>query len=390
MQTDHKKVVVLYSPRDLWGIWDGIARYASLHSKWLLYPPLALPLTPKRTELLSWINRFKPDGLILPNARPELEQILELDIPIIIHRNLQELTHGWPTILGDSEAIGKMGAEHFLNLGFHNFAFFGYEESVPMQERAESFRKRIAKSRFKTSILMKPMPKSVTFWEEELVTLVDWIKLQPNPLAIMTGSDILGVYVLMACRMANLLVPQQVAILGVDNRRVICETQVPKLSSIELNHERAGFNAAELLDQLMNHQIEMAEQTIMIEPIQVVQRQSSDYLAIEDFEVAKAVEFIHKNPTKLLQIKDVAAQTNLSSNVLQKRFKKWLGCSILAEINRVRTDKIAEMLTTSKMSISEIAFAMGFSDVDHISRYFRKSKNMTPLSYRKKYSHQQI
>jgi LacI family transcriptional regulator len=90
----------------------------------------------------------------------------------------------------------------------------------------------------------------------------------------------------------------------------------------------------------------------------------------------------------LLQVKDVAAYTNLSSNVLQKRFKKWLGCSILCEINRVRTDKIAEMLTTSKMSISEIAFAMSFSDVDHISRYFRRSKNMTPLAYRKKYGHQ--
>ena len=138
----------------------------------------------------------------------------------------------------------------------------------------------------------------------------------------------------------------------------------------------------------MNRRIQMAEQTITIEPIHVVRRQSTDYLAIEDYEVAKAVEFIHKNPTKLLQVADIAAQTNLSRNVLQKRFKRWLGCSILSEINRVRTDKIAEMLTTSRMSISEIAFSMGFSDVDHISRYFRKSKNMTPLAYRKKYGHQ--
>jgi LacI family transcriptional regulator len=388
MQRDHKKVVVLYSPGDLWGIWDGIAKYASLHGKWLLYPPLALPLTPGRTKLLSWLTRFQPDGLILPNSRPELEQVLELDIPVIIHRNLNAQILGWPTILGDSDAIGKMAADHFINLGFHNFAYFGYKDSVPMQERAESFRKRITILGFDISLLMKPMPKSFAFWDKELSTLVDWIESLPTPVAIMTGTDILSVYVLMACRMAELLVPQQVAILGVDNRQLICETQVPKLSSIVLDHERAGFDAAKLLDRLMSHQIEMAEQTIKIEPIHVMKRQSTDFLAIEDYEVAKAVEFIHKNPMKLLQVNDVADQTNLSSNVLQKRFKKWLGCSILREINRVRTDKIAEMLIASNMSISEIAFSMGFSDVDHISRYFRKSKNMTPLAYRKKYGHQ--
>lgn len=385
MQTDHKKVVVLYSPRDLWGIWDGIAQYASLHNRWLLYPPLALRLEPGRTKILSWLKQFQPDGLILPNSRPELEQILELEMPIIIHRDMNKRIPGWPTILGNCEAIGKIAAEHFLNLGFHNFGYFGYEDSVPMQERAESFRKRIAESGFETILLMKPRPKSFAFWDKELSILTDWLKSLRTPVAIMAGADILSVYILMACRIAEFLIPQQVAIVGVDNRRVICETQVPKLSSVALDHERAGFDAAKLLDRLMDHKMRMAEQTIMIEPIRVVKRQSTDFLAIEDHEVAKAVEFIHKNPMKLLQVMDVAEQTNLSCNVLQKRFKKWLGCSISREIRRVRTDKIAEMLITSNMSISEIAFSMGFSDVDHVSRYFRKSKDMTPLVYRKKH-----
>ena len=385
MQTSYKRVVFLYPPDALWGIWDGFAKYASLHNQWLLYTPHSLQFTPDETEILHWLKQFKPDGLIVPNSRKDLDSILELGIPTIVHRNLDKQTPDRPVLLGNSEAIGKMAAEHLLDLGFKYFGYYGFEDAVPLRERSQSFSKRIAEAGFGTSIFLKPRPRNLSFWNKEPELLADWLKSLPKPVGIMAGDDMLSVYLLMGCRIAELLVPEQVAVVGVSNRKAICETQIPKLSSVALNHERAGYEAAELLNKLMENKAQTAEQTVMIEPTHVVKRQSTDFLAIEDHEVAKAVNFIQRDSIKLLQVTDVVELTSVSRNILQKRFKKVLGRSIYHEIRRVRISKIAEMLISTNMSISEIALAMGFSDVDHISRYFRKSKGMTPLAYRKKY-----
>ena len=136
---------------------------------------------------------------------------------------------------------------------------------------------------------------------------------------------------------------------------------------------------------MMDGTVAAAGQTVLIEPTNIITRQSTDFSLIKDYEVGKAMNYIHHNAVKLLQVSDVAEQTGLSKNALQKRFKKAVGCSVSQEIRRACADKIAEMLLNSNMSISDIARSIGFSGDDHISRYFRQSVGMTPLDYRKKY-----
>ncbi|MEN6308744.1 MAG: XylR family transcriptional regulator [Anaerohalosphaeraceae bacterium] len=385
MHRECKKVVFLYSHREDWGIWDGVAEYASVHGQWLLYSPLSLRFEADDRETYRWLSNFKPDGIIVPNSRKNLEDILKFKIPIIVHRNLNERIPGRPAILGDGNRIGEMAADYLLKLGFKNFAYYVCENEIPMQERAESFTNRVHSAGFKTYSFLRRGVKNLISWDHQLSLLSTWLKSIPKPAAIMAGDDILAVNILMASRIAGLLIPQQIAVLGINNTRIICETQIPKISSVALSYYKAGFEAAELLDKMMNGKIESAEQTIRIEPTNIITRQSTDFSLIKDYEVGKAMNFIHHNSVKLLQVSDVAEQTGLSKNALQKRFKKAVGCSISQEIRRACADKIAEMLLNTNMSISDIAMSIGFSGDDHISRYFRQSMGMTPLDYRKKY-----
>lgn len=385
MQRECKKVVFLYSHREDWGIWDGVAEYASLYGRWLLYSPLSLRFEADDRETYRWLTNFKPDGIIVPNSRKNLEDILKFKIPIIVHRNLKQRIPGRPAILGDGSRIGTMAADYLIKLGFKNFACYVCENEVPMQERAESFTHCVNLAGFKTYSFLRKGVKNLISWNRQLDLLSKWLKSIPKPAAIMAGDDILAVNILMACRLAGLLIPQQIAVLGINNTRIICETQIPKISSVALSYYKAGFEAAQLLDKMMDGTVAASEQTVLIEPTNIITRQSTDFSLIKDYEVGKAMNYIHHNSVKLLQVSDVAEQTGLSKNALQKRFKKAVGCSVSQEIRRACADKIAEMLLNSNMSISDIARSIGFSGDDHISRYFRQSVGMTPLDYRKKY-----
>ncbi len=385
MQRECKKVVFLYSHREDWGIWDGVAEYASLYGRWLLYSPLSLRFEADDRETYRWLTNFKPDGIIVPNSRKNLEDILKFKIPIIVHRNLKQRIPGRPAILGDGNRIGTMAADYLIKLGFKNFACYVCENEVPMQERAESFTQRVDQAGFKTYPFLRKGVRNLISWNRQLDLLANWLKSIPKPAAIMAGDDILAVNILMACRLAGLLIPQQIAVLGINNTRIICETQIPKISSVALSYYKAGFEAAQLLDKMMDGTVAASEQTVLIEPTNIITRQSTDFSLIKDYEVGKAMNYIHHNSIKLLQVSDVAEQTGLSKNALQKRFKKAVGCSVSQEIRRACADKIAEMLLNSNMSISDIARSIGFSGDDHISRYFRQSVGMTPLDYRKKY-----
>jgi LacI family transcriptional regulator len=179
-------------------------------------------------------------------------------------------------------------------------------------------------------------------------------------------------------------VPDEVVIVGVDNDQLICDLSSPPLSSVVLGVEKAGYEAAALLDKIMGGESPI-DQEIYIQPVRVVTRQSTDVLCIDDADVVKAVRFIRQHAKMPIQVDSVVAAVFLSRRVLEKRFRTALGHSIHEEIRRARIEQIARMLTQTQMSISEIACSLGFADVAHISRYFRKEKGMSPLKYRKDY-----
>ncbi len=186
--------------------------------------------------------------------------------------------------------------------------------------------------------------------------------------------------------MAGLHVPEQVAIVGVDNDELVCELSDPPLSSVALNVERGGYEAAEMLDKLMAGK-ESIKKDIIVEPMHVVTRQSTDILAVEDPEVADAMRFIRRHSKRIIQVSDVVDSVGLSRRVLQQRFRRIFGRSIYDEIKRCRLEQIVLVLAETDLSISQIASAFGYAGIEKLSRYFQREKGMTPLAYRKQYGH---
>lgn len=222
------------------------------------------------------------------------------------------------------------------------------------------------------------------FWEKEQLVLADWLKSLPKPLGLMTCSDDRARSVIEASKITGLNVPEDVAIIGVDNDELVCSLANPPLSSVAMNVERAGYEIAEVLDKLMAGE-KMAGQRIIVHPTHIVTRQSTDILATEDREVASAVHFIHQNGNQIIQVADVIDATTLSRRALEQRFRKILGRSILEEIRRVRVERVSRMLMETNLSVSQIAKAIGYSNSENITRYFRREKGISPLTYRKKY-----
>jgi LacI family transcriptional regulator len=173
-------------------------------------------------------------------------------------------------------------------------------------------------------------------------------------------------------------------VLGTDNDELVCELSDPPLSSIALNFRRAGYESAQLLDQLMRGR-RSSGGTILVPATGVVTRQSTEIWAVEDVAVSKALRFINDHASELLHVDRVARAAGVSRRVLEKRFRARLNRSVLHQIRRARVDRICHLLGETNQSISQIALSLGYSGVEHIARYFRAEKKMTPLNYRRLY-----
>jgi LacI family transcriptional regulator len=198
----------------------------------------------------------------------------------------------------------------------------------------------------------------------------------------MACNDDRGRHVIEACKMANVKIPYEVVVLGVDNDELFCELSDPPLSSIARDTEAAGFEAASVLDDLMSgNKTECSR--IIVHPTHVVARVSSDVLAIEDPEVAKALSFIQEHSRRHIQVDEVPDAIAMSRRNLHHRFVKTLGRTVYEEIRRFRVDMVVQMLLETDMTIAQIAYELGWSSEKHIARQFRAIKGVTPLAFRK-------
>jgi len=176
-----------------------------------------------------------------------------------------------------------------------------------------------------------------------------------------------------------------VAVLGICNDDIICSLCDPPLSSIVLTGERAGYEAAQILDKMMSGQKVDPDTVITVDPVYVVTRQSTDIMAIQDPEVATAIRFIRQNSRNSLQVSDVVAATSVSRRALELRFERAIGSSIYRQIRRTRVELITKALVETNRTISQIAVDLGYSGTDHFARYFRAEKGMSPAAFRRRH-----
>jgi LacI family transcriptional regulator len=279
-----------------------------------------------------------------------------------------------------------MAAEHLLERGFRNFGYCGFDDMYWSCQRGENFGARVSEAGFKTSFYKQPKSRANRLWYREEAILAEWLRGLPKPVGIMACNDDRGQHITEACAKAKLDVPYEVAIIGVDNDDQVCDISNPPLSSVALDVEKAGFQASELLDRMMAGE-KMPPQTVIVHPNRVVMRQSTNVVAVGDKLVSQALNFIHQNAKRLIQVDDVVKDLSVSRRNLHDKFMKTLGRSVYDEIKRVRIDLISQMLFETDLSISDIALNLGYDNTNHIARYFRQKMGMSPLEYRKLHGH---
>ncbi|MBN1790923.1 MAG: DNA-binding transcriptional regulator [Bacteroidales bacterium] len=382
----HKIILLIdFSEEYTKNLLRGITRFSREHGPWVF---CRMPTFYRETigieGIIKWAKEWGAHGIFgqLYNI-PEVGKIIEAGITLIAV-DFKERFTGIPNITGGYLEAGRMGADYFLKKGYKNFAFYGFKNIVWSRERALGFEDRINKSGFTVEFFEHKNARSRELWYYKPSSLSNWLKSLPKPVALMACDDNQGQHITEACRFSGIRIPEEVSVLGVDNDETTCALSDPPLSSIVLNTEKAGFEAARLMD-LMIRKKSQQEKDIIVEPMQVVTRQSTDIYATHDKYIASALKFIHQNIQASIRVNDVLKQLPLSRRSLEKRFLQMTGLPVYKYIYNLRIEKFAEKLLETDKNITEIAFETGFSDVKNISRRFRALIGCTPNEYRKKH-----
>ena len=365
----------------------GITEFSNIRGPWMFYrhPPFYRN-TRNQKNPLSFVKDIDADGIIayVPN-----QVVAAAFIPENLHAILipigQHIPNAPYVISDDSAAIGVMGAEYLLSKGLRQFAFCGFVEMLGSDEIGRAFQERITAASYDTCVYILPRSRKHRLWEYEQFHLCDWLTSLPKPIGLMTCNDDRSQNVMEACEMIGISVPDDIAILGVDNDEFICNLAVRPLSSVALNFERVGYRAAELLDRMIMGE-KPPKQTLVVEPTHVVTRQSTDVEAIDDADIAEAVSYIRHNARQPIQVTDVANAVALSRRTLYERFMRTLGHSVHQEIKNARLAQITNLLINTDMPIAAIADSLGFPGIDHIARYFKRAKGLSLQAYRARFA----
>lgn len=314
--------------------------------------------------IIGHIDKSEDFGLITSSKIPAVLQSIHAHMKSeIIHVN--------------NDDIGRLGANFFIEKGFENYAFFGCRKLYFSNERYIAFRETLNSHpihEYSTGLDIRPgRIKTDKIWH--------WLDRLPKPIGIMACNDDWAIILNEVCLQNKIKVPQEVAILGVDNDQIVCRTTWPYISSICLNSEKAGFEAAALLDTMMRTK-RPAEKVISVRPTCIEERQSTDITITKDEAVSTALQFIKANIDKPIQVMDIVEHVLISRRSLQNKFNKHLGCPILDQIRRMQIERVAKLLVQTDISIANIANQSGFTSFANLSRIFKKYKDTSPSRYR--------
>ena len=292
-----------------------------------------------------------------------------------------------PSVQIDSLSIGQMAAKYFIAQGFRHFAFAGNTGIYYARQRLKGFREVLQQSGLTCSNLYEDRPPPgdpfSLSWVNKEKWLGPWLVAQPRPFALFAANDMLAWELAEVCRLNSLRIPTEAALLGVDNE-TYCELAIPTLSSIENNKKMLGYQAAAMLDAWLSGK-KPSSTPVLIPPVGLVNRESTDALALEDPELAKAIRFIHKHFAQSVGVDELAKHASVSRRSLERKFQSTLGRSPREEIQRVRLERAKALLAQTTLGTAPIAQQTGFSNPQRLSNVFKSATGMTPMEYRQKF-----
>lgn len=347
------------------GVLRGVAAFARLNG-WDLVPQQVRD----RNDLVKALEAA--DALLLGAHALEGDPLLRRTRLPAVGWSASLTRVPWPRILTDDLAVGRMVADHFLVQGFRKFAFYSDVQGLWENQRREGFSSRVESAGFKVE---SEPPRT---HPPQLDRLVEWLHGLPTPLGVMVVHDPAALALLAACRLLGRRIPEDVAVVGVDNDDLVCEITNPPLSAVPLQTDRIGYEAAALLARIVSSPPRTRHPSITLPPGELVVRRSSDALAFEDADVAKAIRMIRDRLAEGIVTKQVVDSIGTCRKTLDMKFRRALGCGIASEIRRQRIGRARQLLRTADLSMSDVARLAGFSSARQFSETFRHETGHTP------------
>jgi LacI family transcriptional regulator len=371
--------ILLGIPADLEygrGVIQGIIRFAAT-TNWVLADAPVGDDGTVRQETANFSDLERAGAIALIESPQQADAFRSLTVPCVnvsFALNDPEL----PAVACDDKMIGGLAASHFLERQMRHFAYVGYPGRVDSEARHAGFCERLAVDGFsKIAVLQIPEKTDADSFKQ----LGEWIGSLPKPAGIFTINDAAGRNVIDACRACAIRVPGAVAVLGCGNDPVICGLASPSLSSVALPAERVGFEAADLLANLINHK-KLVERRRLVQVSSVIPRDSTDNVSVRDPDVANALRFILAHAGEWIGVRELLLSLPVQRRSLERKFRKVLGRSPLEEIRRVRVDLAKQLLSGTDLPMPMVARRSGFSEAKQLSQVFRALVGMTPTSYR--------
>jgi LacI family transcriptional regulator len=381
MRAKHRKPTILLALTSTHhGFYHGAARYAAEHD-WHVVADMiydaTIPIGWKGDGILSFVGHWEELAKFVVSARMPVVEISS------VRKDL-----GIPCVMEDNEAIGRLGAEHLLERNLKTFVWAPFWDDTVNEERFLGFATAIRSAGFDCVRLLpvntRRSARSSRHMNRTLRRrwVIHTIRSLRYPLGIFCYNDCVAADIVDACIESGIRIPDEVAVLGVDNDPVICDcVQVP-LSSVRHDLEGMAYEAAALLDHLMNGG-SPPEVPKRIAPKGVVTRKSTEVLAVDDPDVANALGYIQENfPRGSLSVDDVVAHGRVPRRSLERAFREELQRTILHEILRVRVNHAQKLLETTPHSVTDIAIRSGFASLNHFYRVFRTRTGLTPRAFR--------
>ena len=366
--TPHVALIIETSMAYGRGLLKGVSQYVTEHGYWSTYIDQRSLNDPPP----GWLQNWNGHGVIMRAQTRRMAQIVaDLKVPAI------DTLHHYsgldvPVVIPDHRAIAAMAAEHLLERHFRHFAFVGVERAYWSKARRDGFIDALRAAGHPCHIYSPLSRRRFTeSWEGGQQDLTEWIADLPKPVGIFTAHDLRA-----------LSVPEQVAVVGVDNDEPLCMHGDPPLSSVLLDHELMGYRAAELLDRMMKGK-KYSKKPIMIQPRGVIARRSTDVVAVEDVMTAKAMRFIKQHACEGVDVADVARHCGISRRTMERTFAHFLGMSPHDQIVRTKVARAKQLLAETDYALDTVAAKSGLSHAAYLNVLFKREVGQTPGEFRK-------
>lgn len=339
-------------------------------------------------DVPAWLENWEGEGIITRMENRAMAGVLRrLRVPTVYLREVP-LNLKFSSVLTDNAAISRFAFEHLQERGFRHYAFCGFNGADYSDERRDSFSQLVSETGLPCHVFgASPSERNLSTakYEEEGLkdgqSVAGWIQQLPKPVGLMACNDMRGQEVLNACRAADVAVPDEVAVIGVDNEEELCELSDPPLSSVVPNTQRIGYDAASLLDRMMQGR-KLQPQRFLVEPIGVITRSSTEVLAIEDRQIAAAARYIREHACEGIDVGDVIKVAAMSRSTMERRYSKVMGHSPKSDILRSRLNRAKQLLAETDFPLALIAEKIGLKHTEYLGRIFKKKIGLTPARFR--------